>query len=65
MLDQETFFSQEKLTTLVNKSLSLSLCISTRLQLVFMWPVMAGVQTVMECQDEGSVIIIIIHDLDA
>lgn len=65
MLDQETFFSQEKLTTLVNKSLSLSLCISTRLQLVFMRPVMAGVQTVMECQDEGSVIIIIIHDLDA
>ena len=36
MLDEETFFSQEKLTTLVNKSLSLSLslCISTHLQLV-------------------------------
>lgn len=30
-----------------------------------MWPAMAVVQTVMECQDEGSIIIIIIHDLDA
>lgn len=47
------------------KSINLSLSVFICLLLLFMWPAMAGVQTVMQCPDEGSIIIIIIHDLDA
>lgn len=59
MLLKDIFLREVKeITKLQNAFFCLSVC-------SFMWSLMAEVQTMMECRDAGTIIILIMHDSDA